>query len=182
MIRMFLIAFIAASLSAEAVYNHPGIVAYREGEWKGSDHLLNLSDKIEVAVEVSQSEEKAADLNPAALEARIAKIFEKGGITPEASPQSGGPDLPLFHVLVMIYPIQSGYAFVVAGRLFEAIANPRIILDEGVTMQAITWDAHSINIASSVRFKEELDKAIDELALSFVKRYKFFENLKAQQK
>lgn len=162
-------------------YSHPGIVAFRDGQWLGSDHLLNLSDHVNVLVELSAPDEVEIPVTAVALTQSIDEIFQKGGITPDAEVKPGKPDLPLFHVLAMIYPIRDGFAFSITASLFEDVKLARINLDENVTMQAITWDRQSINIASTDKFKEELISSVNEMANTFVERYKFFEMLKNQK-
>lgn len=187
---MLLLALLTFNLPLQGVenaanndlpYSHPGIVAFREGQWLGSDHLLNLSDHISVFVEVSGPEDMKLPTTTEALKKSVEAVFEKAGITPVAEKIPGKPELPFFHLLVMIYPIKDGYTFSIVASLFEEVKLPRIKLDESVTMQAITWDRQSINIASKDKFAGELTSSVEEMASNFVERYKFFENLKNKQ-
>jgi len=45
---------------------------------------------------------------------------------------------------VIVYKIPEGYAYSIDGRLFEEVQLPRVKLNPGVTMQAVTWNTDSI--------------------------------------
>lgn len=160
---------------------NPGIVANRDGEWVWSDHLLNLSNNIDITVEITKPENINISITSAELKAIVEQIFRKEGINPVASPAPGKPDLPSFHILILIYPIKDGYSCAVTGRLFEQVTVDRIKLDETVTMQAITWDRSSIHVVSSGKLKDELIESVTEVATDFVERYHYFQQYKNQR-
>lgn len=160
---------------------NPGIVANRDGEWVWSDHLLNLSNNIDISVEITKPENVKISITNSELKAIVEQIFRKEGINPVASPAAGKPDLPSFHVLILIYPIKDGYACAVTGRLFEEVKVDRIKLDQTVTMQAITWDRSSIHVVSSGKLKDELIESVTEVTTDFVERYRYFQQYKNQR-
>ena len=161
-------------------YSHPGIVAFREGRWLGSDHLLNISNDIAVYVEISKPENVELPVTAERLKTSVQGVFKKAGINIVVHPETGKPTLPFFHILVMLFPIKDGYTFSLMGSLYEEVKLPRITLDDSVTMQAITWDRQSIHIGSTNKVAEELINSVDEMATNFVERYTFFEKLKKQ--
>lgn len=168
--------------AATKYFGHPGIVASRNGEWLWSDHLFNLSKNITIAVEVAKPDDLELSVDVDRLESLIGDVFKKYGISPGANPDMGKPDLPNFHVLVMIYPIKDGYTFAVNADLLEPVLLTRIKLDETVTMQAVTWDRQSIHIVSKSNFNEELEKSVQDAATGFAERYAFFDKMRTQEK
>lgn len=158
----------------------PGIVANRDGKWLWSDHLFNLDKNIDVNVEITKPADVKLPYTEEELEAVVSAILKKAGINPVAMPPAGKPNLPMFHVLILVYPIRDGYTLSVNGRLFEAVNLTRVKLDESVTMQAITWDKASIHVVSGSKLKEELVSSIAEVTNDFVSRYEFFEKLRTK--
>jgi hypothetical protein len=163
-------------------YTFPGIVTYKEGKWLGSDHLLNLPDHISIVVEIVGPENVNFPIKMSDIENQIKKAFEAAKITPSADLASLGGALPFFHLLLLIYNIPDGYVYTINSRLFEEVKLPRIILSEGVTMQAITWDRQEISVSPKSKFKEELEESINAIVNSFIERYKFFKTLPEQSK
>lgn len=165
------------------IIHNPGIVALRDGKWLWSDHLLNIGSNISVKVELAFQETIKSSVTAEELEGEIAKIFQKEGITPFATPLAGMPDLPAFHLLILAYPIQDkGYAYSIAARLFEAVQLDRIRLDKSVTMLAITWERSSIHIVSKESFSKDLQESVKEVAVQFAERFNFFKKLENSSK
>ncbi|MEC7839096.1 MAG: hypothetical protein VX777_03540 [Chlamydiota bacterium] len=157
---------------------HPGILAYRDGSWLWSDHLFNLPNNIDVVVELTKPSGLDLPITNDDLKNIVTKNFEAVGITPYANLVPGKPNLPSFHVLIMVYPIRDGYTFTVIGRLFEGVNLERVKLDQRVTMQAVTWDRTSIHVVSTGKLKDELEESVGEVSKEFADRYSFFENLR----
>lgn len=159
-------------------YTFPGIVGQRKGEWVGSDHLFNLTNRISIAVDIEVAGEIDLPITKEEIIERAERIFANYGIVAKAEPEEGKPALPMFHLLIMAHSVPEGVAFSIDARLFEEVDLERIELGRAVTMQAITWDRQSINIASTNVLKNKLDQGIDEMIKGFAERFQFFENLK----
>lgn len=159
----------------------PGIVANRDGKWLWSDNLLNLSKNITVSVEIAKPDDLNLDFDVAKLEDAIGEVLGKYGITMGAIPEPGKPDLPNFHVLVMVYPIKDGYTFATQATLLEQVLLNRIKLDGDVTMQAITWGRQSIHIVSKGQLDSEIEKSVLESANAFGERFAFFDKMRSQR-
>jgi hypothetical protein len=163
-------------------YPNPGIVANRGGRWVGSDHLYNLTDKIDIVVEIFKPENVQVPVSEEMIKARVIEIFKKGKIEPQAESAPGKPPLPFFHLLLMIYPIDKGYVALCEGRLFEEVHLDRIILDEQTVLQGITWESENLIVSPSADIEEQVFKSVDEIANTFVDRFIFYSNIKAQIK
>lgn len=163
-------------------YPNPGIVANRNGSWVGSDHLYNLTDKIDIVVEIFKPESVDIPITNGMIRERVAEIFKNGGITPIAEVSEEGPPLPFFHVLVMIYPLDKGYVAFCEGRLFEKVNIDRIRLDEQTLLQGITWESQNLILSPKRELESQLNKSIEDLAETFVERYNFYENIRKQIK
>jgi len=168
------------SVSEEGLYTDPGIVAFQDGKWVGSDHLYNISSNISINVEVVKPPNFNINITEAALKERIAAIFRTAGITPQAEPQQDLPPLPLFHMIVFIYPIPNGIVACCDGRLFEAVTLDRVRLQKGVTWQAITWNKQNLLVSALEQGPEQINQSVDTIATLFTDRYKYFLNLKMQ--
>lgn len=160
----------------------PGIIAYRGGEWLWSDHLFNLTKNIGVRVEIVSPAETKNHINSEELKKIVKGVFEKAGITPEAEMIAGKAPLPIFHVLILLYPINQGYVFAILARLFESVEFDRVKLDPTVTMQAITWEHESIHVISDKDFSTEIQNSVRDEAQEFVERYAYFEKLRYESK
>lgn len=159
----------------------PGIVGIKDGRWVGSDNLYNLRPDISVYVELVMPEDQKFDIKEMAIKARVQEMFSKGGINPIALQEPGEPPLPLYHILIMISQSEQSLTACCACRLFEAISLKRVILEEGITFQAITWEKQDLISASIKEFPPLLDKTIDDFTTGFIERFQYFQNLKFQR-
>lgn len=80
--------------------------------------------------------------------------------------------LPFLHILVMLQPIEKGYAVYCTGRLFEAVDLHRINLRGGIYWQAITWEKQELLIVSKEQLQEQVDKSVQTIASAFADRFK----------
>jgi len=162
-------------------YPNPGIVAYRDGKWVGSDHLYNLTNRIDIVVEIFKPENERIPVTEGMIRARITDIFSRARIIPQAQGIAGKPLLPFFHLLIMIYPIEEeGYAACCEGRLFEQVYLDRVKMDEQAVMQAITWESSSLILTPADELTNQLYKTVDEIANTFVDRFLFYEDIRTQ--
>lgn len=157
-------------------YPNPGIVANREGRWVGSDHLYNLTNKIDIVVEFFTPPNMVLPITRDAVKTTISEIFAKARITPPT--ESLGAPLPFFHMLIMVYPIDKGFVAYCEGRLFERVELDRVRADPQTTMQAITWESQNLIISSKDDLVNQVTKSVDEIATSFAERYRFYEDIR----
>lgn len=162
------------------LYLSPGITSLREGRWIGSDNLYNLSDHIAVAVELVKGNDPNITLTEAMLRDKVVVLFKDAGITPEAASVDEGPHTPFFHVLVMVNPIPKGYVAFCVGRLFETTDMPRVKLAKGIFWQVITWEKETLIVTSPEDLNGLVLKTVDEIAMSFTTRLKYFNAIKTQ--
>lgn len=184
-------------------YPYPGVVLYRNDTWEGSDNVYKISDHIAVGVDLDipppGSDVPPLPISEEAIRNRVQAIFKSADITPYAanmpdlptvtpgvssnynffSGQGGNikPPLPLFMVVIIAQPINKGYVFYCAANLFEDVDVKRITLSEGV-MQAITWERQHLIVTPTEEIPYHLNRCIDDLAYSFVKVYRYFQNVR----
>ncbi|MFQ5728789.1 MAG: hypothetical protein ACE5GN_00310 [Waddliaceae bacterium] len=161
-------------------YPNPGIVAMKGGKLIGSDHLYNLTDKIAIFVEIFKPKEVEVPITEEMLRGRIEEIFKKAGMQPFSDASPGQPIHPFFHLLIMLNPIERGYAVYCQGRLFEKIEMNRVKLAEQTTFQGITWETSNLIVTPTDRLTNQVDNVVDDIATTFTERYKFFENIRSQ--
>lgn len=160
------------------LYPHPGIYFKKGGSWVGDDNLFNLDRNIEIIVEIERTK-GVTDLDSNHIKELIQNIFKKSTISPRNTGDQ--PPYPYYHILIMIAPIQKGYAVYCSGRLFESVALDRSHLDKDVYYQAITWEKQALLVIPSDKLRDDVDKAVSDITNSFVERYRHFEDLKLRQ-
>lgn len=161
-----------------AEYLHPGILVFLNGAWQGSDHLLNLSNTIGVYVQILKPEEETLEIGNQELQKQVEAIFGDASIKPQTMAPVGKPPLPAFEVEIFVYPIERGYAASVSGRLFESVVLDRFKMDPNMAFQAITWEKQSLIVSPKEKFKEQLQRTVQEIAQTFVNRFQVYERLK----
>lgn len=159
----------------------PGIVGLKNGQWAGSDNLYNLRPDIGIYVELVMPEDQKFDINEHNIKERVEGIFSKAGINPVALREQGEPALPLYHVLIMLNQVDQCLTASCSCRLFESVTLKRVILEQGITFQAITWEKQDLISAAHKDFYSFLDKTIEDFTVSFVERFQYFQNLKFQR-
>lgn len=159
------------------VYTHPGIVINQDGQWVGSDHLLNLTNKIQVVVEILKPADAKIPVSVETLRAQIEAAFIKGGLLPNEV-NTDTPGIPFFNLLIVTYPIDKGYAGLIDGRLIESVDPLRVKLEKNTLFQAITWEKKTLVVAPTDEFKETVEKTVADLVKTFIERYEYFEKLK----
>jgi hypothetical protein len=161
-----------------AKYLHPGILVYLNGEWQGSDHLLNLSSNIGVYVTILKPQDETLNITQDQLQNEVVKIFEKANIKPLTLASAGKPPLPAFEIEIFLYPIEKGYAACCEGRLFESVTLDRFNMDSNMAFQAITWEKQSLIVGPKSTFAEQLTKNIQEIAEAFTDRFQAYEKIR----
>lgn len=157
-----------------------GIVGQANGEWVSSDHLYNLKPNMSVYVEVIYPEGKNFQVNEEALTAQVENILRAGGISMPALHALDEPSLPLFNVVVTVNAIEQTMFANVECRLFESVELKRVILDPGITFQAITWQKEELIGALQPDFNATLNQSVQELTKDFVERFNHFLNMRSR--
>jgi hypothetical protein len=163
----------------EHFFPHPGILFEKNGTWYGDDFLYNLPKNIDIFIEVEKSNDVTIHIDESHPKQIIAGVFKKSGIVPQA--EGGNPPFPYFHILIMVTAVDKAYAVYCSGRLFEHLNIERTNLDKDVYFQAITWEKQALLIIPAEKFKDELDKAIEDIANSFADRYRHFEEIELRK-
>lgn len=163
--------------SIEIDFMSPGVVAVQGGQWLGNEHLLGVSPRIGVVVEVVKPPGIQLPISEDNIRDHVARILKAGGVHPMRDFYGVTP-LPFFHIILMITPIEKGYAVFVAGRLFEEVQLNRVHFKPGTTFQAITWEKQELVILPKEQITSELSKWLDSIANAFVERFKAYPELK----
>lgn len=164
-----------APAPTKVTFTVPGIVGMKEGQWRGSDHLLNLTDKIRVTADVYASKEVKLPFTAQNLEELVTNLFVKSSLKPNEPGEYGKPPLPYFHILVMVHRASTEYAVFIQLRLFEEVRLARVTLPKEVAFQAITWEDEDFLMISPNRLKAEVYQQVQQITTDFIARYNFFE-------
>lgn len=164
----------AVSVSEEDLYTFPGIIVQRDGRWIGSDQLINVTNKIHVAIELVKPETVMIDTSSDTIRGIVEGVLNGSNILILSDPTSQAPPLPLFQLIVMIYPLEDQYIVYMEGRLFESVKLERTRLDADTIFQAITWEDQNLTRIPKKDFLITLNKQINTIVGNFVKRYVFF--------
>ncbi len=168
----------SAPIPVTATYLHPGIIVYRDGQWQGSDHLLNLTNNISIYVNIL----KPGDVNLGVTEAQIKQVvedvFKTVNINAQTLASQGQPPLPAFEIEILAYPIEKGFAIGIEGKLFESVELQRFQLDQNMAFQAITWEKKTLQVGPTYNIKEQILKSAQDIATAFAERYKAYEDIR----
>lgn len=169
-------------------YNHPGVVAHQGVsepgkplmEWIGGDHLINLPANIPIQVDLSLPGASDLKINEKTLEKIADDVFKKYDINPDLYTDASVPPLPFFQIVVTVYEIQKVYVYIVHARLFESVSLDRVAFDEGVALQAVTWEMTSVNGVPLDKLSTELNQSVAGIATTFAQRYAYFKKIEDQ--
>lgn len=153
-------------------FGMPGVVAYQNGKWEGSDFLTFLSNDIAVNVEIVRGENVPQNLDLSGIESKLADSFRKENINPTAEVVEG-PPLPFFQVLVFIYPISADKFVILAnGRLFEQVQVMRKNFAQAGYWQAITWEIQDTVTSSAQQLDFQVKMLVEKTGTAFAVRYR----------
>ena len=97
----------------QAKYYYPGILVYRQGEWKGGDNLLNVSKNIGVYVSILKPGDELLGITEDLIQKQIESIFQKASISTQITGVEGEPPLPFFRLKFSFFQLQAGILSVV---------------------------------------------------------------------
>ena len=150
-------------------YLLPGVVALEGGEWVGNDHLFGISNNIGVIVEIVKPEGVKIPITEERVQKQIGQMLKAANINPRLQIVGSTP-LPYLHVLIMLNPIENGYAAYIATRLFESVVLQRFHLKVGTTFQAITWERQEFIVFPTEQFQEQIGKVLQSMITTFIDR------------
>lgn len=159
-------------------YFYPGILVSRNGQWEGSDHLLNISNQIGIYVEIIRPETDKLEISKEQIYKKVETVFNQAGIATTTLGPPDQPALPAFQVKIFLFPIDRGYAAYCEGRLFESVDVKRFILDPGMAFQAVTWQRQSLIVAPTDKIIEQIDNQVMTIAQSFAELFQIYERRK----
>lgn len=162
--------------AGNSFYPYPGDVVNTGGSWKGVDHLANISKSIPLQLDVIMPQDAKVTITESELFNALEKVFKDSGIE-NATPPKG--EHYFFHVLVLIYPVNDGFAASVQSRLFEEVQVKRTLLEKDHKLQAETWDQSTLIVAPAVEFNDLLIKTVQQAGTNFVKRLQAFHGQQA---
>lgn len=156
-------------------FGMPGVIGFQNGHWEGTDYLGFLSNNISVDVEILKNANVPDIPSAGGLNGRIANIFTKENINPQAN-VAEGPPLPFFHVLILIYPIEKDrFALLGSGRLFEQIQVVRKdFVPQGI-WQGITWETQDTAVATSEQLDAQVQAIAERIATAFAQRVRQYQ-------
>lgn len=159
----------APGFSGELFF-HPGMLFVKDGKWVESDNFTSLPKSIAIQVNIVKPEDLTVPVEAAKLEAAINTVFSNAGMTRMQSGEQGGPPLPFFSLVIMIYRYKEGFAAANVARLFEQVNLSRLTLDPNQIFQAITWEQTGLVVANPNEFENLLTTTVQGIADNFVKR------------
>lgn len=147
----------------------PGVVALQQGEWVGNDHLFGLSHNIGVVVEIVKPPGVVIPISETAIQAQVGQFLKAGHVNPRLQIVGSTP-LPYLNIIIMLNPIENGYAAFIAVRLFEDVQIRRFHLKLGTTFQAITWERQEFIVFPTDQLKEQISKVLQSIVTTFNER------------
>jgi hypothetical protein len=152
----------------------PGIATIKDKKWMVSDFLYNLTSNIGVKVEIVKPENKYIPLTDKMLETRVADIFRKASILPTPLASHCEPPLPMFYVLIMVYPCEKQYVGFINAQLFEIAVPERINIGLNGVWQTVTWERQAMVASAPDDFVHELNETLSEIAQAFADKFKYY--------
>jgi hypothetical protein len=152
----------------------PGLATINEKKWMVSDYLYNLSSNIGIKVDVLKPEKKYIPLSSDMLQKRVAGVFEEAKINTNALLVNCQPPLPMFYVLVMVYPCEKRCVGFVTAQLYEIAKPERVDLELNGVWQTVTWERQALVASAWDDFAEEVAKALEEIASAFTSKYTYY--------
>jgi hypothetical protein len=169
---------VANPVPVVATYLHPGILVFHDGQWQGSDHLLNLANNIGIYVTIIKPENADLKVNQEQVTKVVADVFNQVNIKPQTLAAPGQPPLPAFEIQILAYPIEKGFTVAIDGRLFESVQPLRFHLDQGMAFQAVTWEKKSLQVGPESTINEQILKSVQDIAIEFADRFKAYADIR----
>ena len=157
-----------------AFHTRPGLVSYKGGKWVGNEYLLGLSEGIRIVVEIIKPERVNLGITSERLRARAEMKVREVGVDPLPKSSPRVSVLPFLHILVLIYPVEEGYAASCNVRLFENVELPRVSMKQAALWQAITWEQQTLLVFPEKVVGKRIEQSVTDILEAFTKRYAFY--------
>jgi hypothetical protein len=154
------------------LFAYPGVVTLKDDHWVGSDNFLNISHSMAIQVNLVKPETLELTISKEELRNKVETLFGAQNLSVLEMGREGKPPLPMFNMLVMIFPIEGGYCAACVGRLFEDVNLSRVRLKPGEIFQAITWTQANLVVAPKEQFEKLLIGTVESLTTNFIRRVK----------
>lgn len=155
-------------------YIHPGVMVSKDSVWKGYDNLLHLGNDISLSVSIITPEGMEFPVDEKTIFNNLANNLAASGINVVRAKGLEKPSLPMFSLLILVYPLADGYSAFIEGRLMEAVDLKRLALSKDAIYQAITWEQKNLIVSNARQFDDMLLQTVDQIGKSFTERYAFF--------
>jgi hypothetical protein len=162
-------------LPTSVAFNLPGIIGIQDGVWRGTDHLLNLTNNIAVQVDIMTGDDIKLPFDEQDVKRAVEDALTVAGIKPNVRGQPGSPPLPYLHFLIMAQKCNEEVAVYIQARLFEKVRLERVALPGEVVFQAITWEDENLLVIEATQVKTDVFAQLNEMSSYFIQRYNFFE-------
>src|SRR5207244_233697 len=117
--------------------------------------FVNLTKNIAVEVTLIKANDLKVTFSESTLRTSVENVLSKGGLSlGGGNSTSGKPPLPMFNLLVLLYPIQEGYVADCQIRLFEEVTLARVQLNRDTAFQAITWEQQNLVVGPKDEFEK----------------------------
>lgn len=160
-----------APVSAGTIFTSPGIATIKGGEWVGTEHLYNLSPNLGIEIDLIMPVGQNIPITEASVKEVLLSALKKGHITERVPLMLDKTPLPLFHLLLIIQPIEKGYVAYCQGSLLEGAQMKRVQLKSDITWQTISWERQELVVFPSEQIKTQVDQTVQNIAAAFVERY-----------
>lgn len=153
------------------LYTAPGIATLQGGQWVGSENLNNLTKDIGVVAEIIAPSTLSVPLTEEALRQKVVSLLQEARLNPHpAESMTKENPLPFLHLLIMVNPIERGFAAYCAGRLFEEVQIKRVFLKPNIVWQAITWEKQELILSPADQLQDSLNRTIQYIIKDFTDR------------
>ncbi len=155
------------------VFEMPGAVVIKNGQWQGVDYLGHISNQITVDVEIVKGN-ATPEIQTEPLVNYARKLLNSVDIIRQLS-QRERPPMPLLHLLLVVYPIDKDRVVVFGNcRLFEEVQVMRPDFISSGFWQAITWESLDVSTSSVSDLSDHLKDIVDKLVSGFIERYQLY--------
>lgn len=165
---------VSSNLPGSAPYIYPGVMVEKNGIWNGYDNLLYVGNQFSIDVNVIGPEGYDFPVAEEILYNRLSSILGSVGITSQRAKGFQKPQLPMFSLVILTYPLEQGNTAYIGGRLIEEVTLKRLPLDKEALYQAITWEQKNLIVSDKGKFIDTVVQTVDQIVKSFADRYSFF--------
>lgn len=155
----------------------PGLATIKDKRWMISDYLYNLAPNIGIKVEVIKPDKRYIPLSSDALERQLTSVFEQAQINTNPILTDCRPPLPMFYVLVMVYPCDRRLVGFISAQLFEVARPQRVDIDLNGVWQVVTWERQSMVSSNWEDFAHEVWAAIEDISNAFTNTYSYYHRI-----